>query len=123
MIRLLTAVFLFASFGALAQTQVPNVFEDGTSASAAEVNENFDALEAALPPSNCSTDHIIKWDGLAWVCATDPFAGLDCDVGGYLKMGSDGWQCVYCSTEEEHEGEEGEDEHHDEDQHGDCLGV
>ena len=48
MIRLLTAVLLFASFHAVAQTQVPNVFEDGTPASAAEVNENFDALEAAI---------------------------------------------------------------------------
>ena len=48
MIRLLTAVLLFASFNAVAQTQVPNVFEDGTPASAAEVNANFDALEAAI---------------------------------------------------------------------------
>ena len=48
MIRLLTAVLLFASFHAVAQTQVPNVFEDGTPASAAEVNENFDTLEAAI---------------------------------------------------------------------------
>ena len=43
MIRLLTAALLVASFGALAQTQVPNVFEDGTPATAAEVNANFDA--------------------------------------------------------------------------------
>ena len=48
MIRLLTAALFFASFNAVAQTQVPNVFEDGTPASAAEVNENFDALEAAI---------------------------------------------------------------------------
>ena len=48
MIRLLTAVFLFASFNVVAQTEVPNVFEDGTPASAAEVNANFDALEAAI---------------------------------------------------------------------------
>ena len=48
MIRLLTAVFLFASFHVVAQTQVPNVFEDGTPASAAEVNANFDALETAI---------------------------------------------------------------------------
>ena len=48
MIRLLTAALLVASSGALAQTQVPNVFEDGTPATAADVNENFDALEAAI---------------------------------------------------------------------------
>ena len=48
MFRLLTAVFLFASLNAVAQTQVPNVFEDGTPATAAEVNANFDALETAI---------------------------------------------------------------------------
>ena len=48
MIRLLTAALLVASFDALAQTQAPNVFEDGTPASAAEVNANFDALETAI---------------------------------------------------------------------------
>ena len=57
------------------------------------------------------------------MCATDPFAGLTCDVGGYLRMGVDGWQCVYCSDEEEHEGEENEDEDEHEDHSGDCLGV
>ena len=86
--RLLATVFLLP-LCALAQTQVPNVFEDGTPATAADVNENFEALESAidsndedfelfradtqlaLPPSNCSTDQIIKWNGSAWVCS-DP---------------------------------------------------
>ena len=89
MVRLLTAVLLFASVGVVADTEVPHTFEDGTPASAAEVNANFDALESAidsndedfelfradtqllLPPSNCSTDQIIKWNGSAWVCS-DP---------------------------------------------------
>ena len=80
---------LIASVIAIAQTQVPNVFEDGTPAAAADVNENFDTLESAidsndedfelfradtelaLPPSDCSTDQIIKWNGSAWVCS-DP---------------------------------------------------
>jgi len=35
---------LVASASLIAQTQVPNVFEDGTPASAAEVNENFQSL-------------------------------------------------------------------------------
>jgi hypothetical protein len=48
MIRLLTAVLLFASFDAVADTEVPHTFEDGTPASAAEVNANFDALETAI---------------------------------------------------------------------------
>lgn len=45
----LTALFLFAfSATAFAQTQVPNQFQSGTPARAAEVNANFDALEAAI---------------------------------------------------------------------------
>ena len=48
MIRLLTAALLFASFNTVAQTEVPNVFVDGTAASAAEVNENFGALETLI---------------------------------------------------------------------------
>ncbi|MDC3015832.1 collagen-like protein [Luminiphilus sp.] len=71
MTKPLLAILLLLPLSALAQTQVPNVFEDGTPASAAEVNANFDALEAALPPSNCTTDQIIKWNGSAWVCS-DP---------------------------------------------------
>ena len=48
MIRLLTAVLLFASFGVAADTEVPYTFTDGTPAKASEVNENNDALEAAI---------------------------------------------------------------------------
>ena len=157
MIRLLTAALFLASFHVMAQTQVPNVFQDGTPVLAAEVNANFNALETAIDaipegpagpagpqgekgdtgdagpqgpigltgatgakgdkgdtgeqgiqgeqgPAgadgvaaglNCTTDQIIKWDGTndVWVCATDPFAGLNCDVGDQLRMGSGGWEC------------------------------
>ncbi|GIR70210.1 MAG: hypothetical protein CM15mP74_14610 [Halieaceae bacterium] len=41
MTKPLLAILLILSPSALAQTQVPNVFEDDTPASAAEVNENF----------------------------------------------------------------------------------
>ena len=41
-------LLLCLSSFAFAQTQVPNVFEDGKRAEAAEVNANFDALEAAI---------------------------------------------------------------------------
>lgn len=41
MTKPLLAILLLLPLSALAQTQVPNVFEDGTPASAAEVNENF----------------------------------------------------------------------------------
>ena len=44
----LLAIMLLLPLSALAQTQVPNVFEDGTPATAAEVNANFDALETAI---------------------------------------------------------------------------
>ena len=128
MTKPLISILLLIPLSTLAQTQVPNVFMDGTPATAVEVNENFDALETVIdalptPPTDCTIDQVIKWDGLAWVCATDPFAGLTCDVGGYLRMGVDGWQCVYCSDEEEHEGEENEGEDEHEDHSGDCLGV
>ena len=102
MIRLLTAVFLVASFNAVADTEVPHTFQDGEVIDAQKFNEDFDALEAAidanaaaLPPTNCTTDQIIKWDDTndVWVCATDPFAGLNCDVGDQLRMGSGGWEC------------------------------
>ena len=49
---LIAIAILVAAVSAIAQAQVPNVFEDGTAATAAEVNANFDAIEAALPPSN-----------------------------------------------------------------------
>ena len=51
MIRLLTAALLFASFHAVADTEVPHTFTDGTAAKASEVNDNFDALEAAIDAS------------------------------------------------------------------------
>lgn len=109
--KLFLAILLSLPLSALAQTQVPNVFEDGTPASAAEVNENFDALEIAidsndedfelfrmetqllLPPSNCSTNQIIKWSGSAWVCATDVLAGLSCAEGQTILYKSGAWRC------------------------------
>ena len=51
----LLAILLLMPLSALAQTQVPNVFEDGTPASAAEVNENFEyVLENASGGGGCS---------------------------------------------------------------------
>jgi len=97
---------------AFAQTQVPNVFEDGKPAKAAEVNANFDALESAidsndedfelfradtqllLPPSNCSTDKIIRWDGSAWACADDPLANISCGAGDTLKYDGSAFTCI-----------------------------
>ena len=109
--RFVPAILLLLPLSALAQTQVPNVFEDGTPASAADVNANFDALESAidsndedfelfradtqlaLPPSNCSTDQIIKWNGSAWVCS-DPSgaAGPQGEKGDTGDIGPQGPQ-------------------------------
>ena len=44
----------------VADTEIPHTFNDGTPSQAAEVNETFDAIDAALPPSYCSADQIIK---------------------------------------------------------------
>ena len=125
MIRLLTAVLLFASFNAVADDL--RTFSDGQVINADDFNHNFQKLEqdiADIPEGpqgpvgnpgnpgpagpvgpagadgvaaglNCTTDQIIKWDGAndVWVCATDPFAGLNCTAGDQLRMGSGGWEC------------------------------
>ena len=96
--RLLPAILLLLPLSAIAQTQVPNVFEDGTPATAAEVNENFDAIEAALPPSKCSTDQIIRWNGNEWACADDPFAELSCTEGQTIIYRDGAWQCDGCGA-------------------------
>ena len=105
----LLAILLLLPLSTLAQTQVPNVFEDGTPVSAVEVNENFDALEAAIDaipegpagpqgeqgpkgepgPAGAdgvsdgltcsSTNQIIVWDGVLLGCV------LICD--GSLTLG------------------------------------
>ena len=85
MIRLLTAVFLFASVEATADADVCitleppptacslNQLTNGAVADADKVMENFNTLGDAIdalptPPTDCTTDQIIKWDGSAWVC-------------------------------------------------------
>ena len=56
MTKPLLAILLLLPLSALAKTQVPNVFEDGTPASAAEVNENFDSLETAIDDVSAGAD-------------------------------------------------------------------
>ena len=114
MIRLPTAVLLFVSVNVAAQ-ECPgfspspegtptkcdlNQLNNNEVADADKVMENFNKLGDAVdalptPPTNCTADQIIMWDDTndAWVCATDPFAGLNCDVGDQLRMGSGGWEC------------------------------
>ena len=106
MIRLLTAVLLFASFHVLAEVTLTDI-NNNEVADAEVVMGNFNALKQGVesnataidalptPPTDCTADQIIMWDDTndAWVCATDPFAGLNCDVGDQLRMGSGGWEC------------------------------
>ena len=57
MMRSLVAILLSLPLSALAQAQVPNVFEDGTPATAAAVNENFQyVLENAS--GGCSVEQV-----------------------------------------------------------------
>ena len=76
MIRLLTAVLLFVSFHAVAEVTLTPL-NNNTPADADDVMGNFNALKTEieslpLPPSDCSTDQIIKWDSSenAWICSS-----------------------------------------------------
>lgn len=69
MTRFLTiASMLFAST-VVAQVEIPHVHENGDVIDADEINQNLDIVAKAVPPRDCSTDQIIKWNGSAWVCA------------------------------------------------------
>ena len=96
MIRLLAAIGLaLMTTQAFAQIPVPKSYSDGEVIDADELNTNLKAIADAVPPRDCTTDQIIKWDDTndVWVCATDPFAGLNCDVGDQLRFASGGWEC------------------------------
>ena len=95
MIRLLTVALLFASFHAAAEVNLTEL-NNNTPADADDVMGNFNALNEALPPSDCSTNQIIKWDGSAWVCATDSLAGLACSEGQTIAHREGAWQCDGC---------------------------
>ena len=72
MIRLLMAIGLaLMTAQAFAQVQVPKSYSDGEVIDADDLNTNLKAIADAVPPRNCTTDQIIKWDASseAWVCA------------------------------------------------------
>lgn len=56
--NLATALVLVLAATAQAQTQVPNDFQSGTPARAAEVNANFDALESAIDQNAVAIQNI-----------------------------------------------------------------
>ena len=75
---LIAIAALVVSISAIAQSQVPNVFEDGTPASAAEVNENFQyVLENASGGGGCSVEQV---DNTAEITCAD---GTTAVVPGY----------------------------------------
>ena len=76
MVRLLTGIGLaLMTAQAFAQVQVPKSYSDGEVIYADELNTNLKAIADAVPPRDCTTDQIIKWDGSAWVCADMPSGG------------------------------------------------
>ena len=94
MIRLLTGIGLALMIAqAFAQVQVPKSYSDGEVIYADELNTNLKAIADAVPPRDCATDQIIKWNGTAWACADDVLATLNCGVGDRLVRGDNGWEC------------------------------
>ena len=59
--KLSVLVLLFCGLSASAQEL--HTFSNGEVADAEKINQNFDSLEASLPPSNCSK--IRSFDGMA----------------------------------------------------------
>ena len=85
---LILASTLFVS-AVSAQVEIPHVHENGDVIDANEINQNLDIVAKAVPPRDCSTNQIIKWDGSAWVCASRSIVKNDC--------GTTGDQCfAYC---------------------------
>ena len=71
MIRLLMAIgFALVTTQASAQVAVPKSYVDGEVIHADELNTNLKAIADVVPPRDCTTDQIIKWDGSAWVCSS-----------------------------------------------------
>ena len=107
MIRLLTATLLVASFSVVADVTLTDI-NNNEVADAEVVMGNFNALKQGVkanataidalptPPSDCLTNQIIKWNGSAWVCATDPLAGLSCEEGQTITYRNGAWQCSGC---------------------------
>ena len=78
---LILASMLFVS-AVSAQVEIPHVHENGDVIDANEINQNLDIVAKAVPPRDCSTNQIIKWDGSAWVCASKSIVENDCGSDG-----------------------------------------
>ena len=93
MIRLLTAAVLFAS-AAFAQVEIPHVHENGDVIDADEINQNLDIVANVVPPRDCSTNQIIKWDGSAWVCSSSE--RVDAEANGDGTGGTQTYATATC---------------------------
>ena len=103
MIRLLTAVLLFASFHAVADDL--KTFSDGQVINADDFNHNFQKLEqdiADIPegpqgpmgnPGNPGPQGEQGPAGPAGADGVNPFENLNCNEGDTLKLGNNGWEC------------------------------
>ena len=90
MIRLLAVALLFAS-AVFAQVEIPYVHENGDVIDADEINKNFDIVAKAVPPQDCATNEIIKWDGSAWVCSSPEVVfNIPWQAGGHQVACPDG---------------------------------
>ena len=104
MIRLLMPIGLaLMTAQAFAQVQVPKSYSDGEVIDADDLNTNLKAIADAVPPRNCTTDQIIRWDDTndAWVCATDVLAGLACQEEDTITFRNGTWQCSSATPPEE----------------------
>ena len=115
MIRLLTSVsILLFSTHAITQIAVPKEYVDGEVIKADDLNANLRAIADAVPPRNCTTNQIIKWNAAnsEWVCTDDPFASLDCNEGDSIKFENGSWVCFSTNCGEHGEEDEvGHDDH------------
>ena len=85
MTRLLILTSMLFTSAVFAQVEIPHVHENGDVIDANEINQNLDIVAKAVPPRDCSTNQIIKWNGSAWVCSSSElvsqeFSSLE-DVG------------------------------------------
>jgi hypothetical protein len=95
MMRLVIAIgFALVASQAAGQVAVPKTYANGQVIDADELNTNLKAIADVVPPRNCTTDQIIKWDDTneEWKCAEDSL-NLVCPVGDALIATGSGWQC------------------------------
>ena len=90
---LMLASVVFAS-AVFAQVEIPHVHENGDVIDADEINKNLDIVAKAVPPRDCSTNQIIKWDGSEWVCSSSE--RVDAEANGDGTGGAQTYATATC---------------------------